>query len=239
MLSVRLLWSSLSIPTERVTLSRSLNPTTPCGIDPQATALLLVDPLNDFLATDGLLWPLIRDVAIKVELHANLTKLLEGFRVAGACIAYAPHRRWDENAYAGWSFMNASQAATQKMRLFNRSGPGGKWYEDLRPSPEDLVASEHHAQSGFAHTDLEIQLRQRGITHLVIAGLLANTCIESTARYAMELGFHVTLVRDATAASNEEAMRTTHDINGPTYAHWITETHEVLKALHTNDSTRA
>lgn len=41
--------------------------------------------------------------------------------------------------------------------------------------------------SGFANTDLDYQLHQREITHLVMAGMIANTCLESTARYAREL----------------------------------------------------
>lgn len=41
--------------------------------------------------------------------------------------------------------------------------------------------------SGFVNTDLNYQLRQRGITHLVMAGMVANTCLESTARDAREL----------------------------------------------------
>lgn len=48
--------------------------------------------------------------------------------------------------------------------------------------------------SGFANTDLDYQLHQREITHLVLGGMVANTCLESTARYARELGYHVTLL---------------------------------------------
>ncbi|WP_425984712.1 isochorismatase family cysteine hydrolase [Ensifer sp. R-19] len=95
----------------------------------------------------------------------------------------------------------------------------------------DVVAKEHWGQSGFANTDLDQQLRQRGITHLIIVGLLANTCIESTARYGMELGYHVTLVRDATAAFTHEMMHAAHDLNGPTFAHAILTTGELLEAL--------
>jgi nicotinamidase-related amidase len=54
-----------------------------------------------------------------------------------------------------------------------------------------------------------------GVTHVIIVGLLANTCIEATARYAQELGYHVTLVRDATAAfAGNDARRP--ELNGPT-----------------------
>jgi len=74
-------------------------------------------------------------------------------------------------------------------------------------------------------------LKQKGITHVIVVGLLANTCIESTARFAMELGYHVTLVRDATAAFSHEMMHAAHELNGPTYAHSILTTDEVIAAL--------
>ncbi len=66
---------------------------------------------------------------------------------------------------------------------------------------------------------------------MVVVGLLANICIESTARYAMELGYHVTLVRDATAAFKREMMHAAHELNGPTYAHAILTTREFVAAL--------
>jgi nicotinamidase-related amidase len=61
--------------------------------------------------------------------------------------------------------------------------------------------------------------------------LLANTCIESTSRFAMELGYHVTLVRDATAAFSHAHMHAAHDLNGPTFAHAILTTPGLLAAL--------
>ena len=53
-------------------------------------------------------------------------------------------------------------------------------------------------------------------------------------RYAMELGFHVTLVRDATAAFTKEMMHAAHELNGPTYAHAILYTQELIAALPTD-----
>jgi nicotinamidase-related amidase len=66
---------------------------------------------------------------------------------------------------------------------------------------------------------------------VIVVGLLANTCIESTARFAMELGYHVTLVRDATAAFEHALMHAAHELNGPTFAHAIMTTAEVVAAL--------
>jgi nicotinamidase-related amidase len=83
----------------------------------------------------------------------------------------------------------------------------------------------------FANTDLDMQLKQHGITHVILVGLLANTCVETTGRYAQELGYHVTLVRDATAAFSKELMHAAHELNGPTYAHAILTTDELIAAL--------
>jgi nicotinamidase-related amidase len=47
----------------------------------------------------------------------------------------------------------------------------------------------------------------------------------------MELGYHVTLVRDATAARRPEMMHAAHELNGPTYAHAILTTRELVTAF--------
>ena len=69
------------------------------------------------------------------------------------------------------------------------------------------------------------------ISGLLDIGLVANTCIESTGPFAMELGYHVTLVTDATAAFSQEMMQAAHKLNGPTYAHEILTTAELIAAL--------
>ena len=86
-------------------------------------------------------------------------------------------------------------------------------------------------KAGFANTDLDHQLKQLGIEKIIIIGMLANTCVESTGRFGMELGYHVTLVKDATAAVSHEAMHAAHEINGPTFAHAILTTSDVVAAL--------
>ena len=92
----------------------------------------------------------------------------------------------------------------------------------------DVVVREHWSASGFANTDLDLQLKQHGVRRVVLVGLLANTCIEATARFAAELGYHVTLVRDATAAFTPLAMQCAHELNGPTFAQAIVSTEELL-----------
>jgi nicotinamidase-related amidase len=93
---------------------------------------------------------------------------------------------------------------------------------------------EHWAQSGFANTHLDAQLKQRGIQKIILVGMLANTCIEATARLGMELGYHVTLIKDATAAFSQEGMHAALEVNGPQFAHAILTTNELLGILPTD-----
>ncbi|MGD9527521.1 MAG: isochorismatase family cysteine hydrolase [Pseudonocardia sp.] len=105
---------------------------------------------------------------------------------------------------------------------------GGEWHPDFTPEPGETIVSEHWGQSGFPNTDLDFQLKQHGVNRVVLVGLLANTCIESSGRFAMELGYHVTLVTDATAAFSEAHMHAAHELNGPTFAHRITNTADLI-----------
>jgi nicotinamidase-related amidase len=93
------------------------------------------------------------------------------------------------------------------------------------------VVQQHWGQNEFANTDLDFQLKQRGIEKIIVVGMVANTCVEATARCGAELGYQVTLVQDATAAFSSEAMDAAHEINGPTFAHAILTTDEVIAAL--------
>jgi len=199
--------------------------------DPASTALVFVDPYNDFLSEGGKAWPRVKAVAEEVGLLDNLRSIVAATRAAGMRLFIAPHRRWEAGDYESWDHPNPTQVGLMQRHTFARGEWGGEWHPDFAPRPGDVVAKEHWAQSGFANTDLDQQLRQHGITHVIIVGLLANTCVDSTARYAMELGYHVTLVRDATAAYSQELMHAAHELNGPTFAHAILATAELLSMI--------
>jgi len=195
------------------------------------TALLLVDPYNDFLSEGGKIWPRLEPIAKEVGLLDNLRNIVAAVRKAGIQLFVVPHRRWEPGDYEDWDHPNPTQRAIMERHSFARGEWGGEWHPDFVPQKGDIIIQEHWAQSGFANTNLDFQLKQHGISHVIAIGLLANTCIESTARFAMELGYHVTLVRDATAAFTHEMMHAAHELNGPTYAHAIVKTEELIASL--------
>jgi nicotinamidase-related amidase len=93
------------------------------------------------------------------------------------------------------------------------------------------VAQEHWCSSGFANTDLDLLLKKHGIHKLIVIGLIAHTCVEATVRYAAELGYEATVVKDATADYSDEAMHAALDVNLPSYANAIVTTKELLDSI--------
>ena len=197
----------------------------------ERTGLLFVDPYNDFLSEGGKIWPYVKEVAEEVHLRDHLREILAAVRAVNIQMFIVPHHRAEPNDYAKWKHVNPTQIVATKQQTFAKGSWGGEWHPDFAPKEGDVIIKEHWGQSGFANTDLDEMLKQHGIEKVIIIGLLANTCIESTGRFAMELGYHVTLVKDATAAYKREMMHAAHELNGPTFAHAILTTKDLVNML--------
>lgn len=195
------------------------------------TGLVLVDPYNDFLGEDGKIWPRVKDVARTIGLHDHLRTLLAGVRAAGIQVFVAPHRRWRPGDFDGWTRVQRAHAALRDGRLYEVGTIGGDWHPEFGPRDGDVVSGEHWGMNGFAHTDLDQQLRQHGIDTVILAGMTAPGCVEGTGRYAMELGYSVTLVKDATAAFTMDLQRAATELTGPLYAEMVLSTDELLAKL--------
>ena len=75
---------------------------------------------------------------------------------------------------------------------------------ELRQQPEDICITKR-TWGAFANTDLEAQLKAKGVTQVVLAGVATGTGVEATARQAYEAGFNVTLATDAMTDVRAEA----------------------------------
>jgi len=196
-----------------------------------STALLLMDPYNDFIAEGGKLWPRVRPVAEKLQLVPHLRELLAAARAGDVRVFFVPHHKADPDDFDGWKFMNPTHLGAKHIKPFVRGSWGAEFHRDLQPQPGEVIVGEHWLHSGFANTDLDYQLRNHGIDHIILAGMRGNACIESTARYGVELGYHVTLVKDATAAFSLAEWTATMEVNAPAFAHAIVTTAEIVAAL--------
>jgi ureidoacrylate peracid hydrolase len=201
------------------------------AFDKQLTALLLIDPYNDFISEGGKIWPRIRAVAEANGCVPHMLQVLHAARKAGLRVFYALHHRYCPGDYATWKYVAPIQKAAWRSKSFEHGSWGGEIRAEFVPQPGEIVAMEHWCSSGFANTDLDLQLKKHGIHQLIVIGLIAHTCIEATVRYAAELGYEITVVRDATADYSDEQMHAALEVNIPNYANAIVTTDEIVDAI--------
>jgi len=195
---------------------------------PRSTALLLVDPLNDFISEGGKLWHYLKEVERRLDGVANMRRLLGWARERALRVVFVPHHRAEPDDFEGWPFLNPSHQGARRIQPFLRGSWGADFHPDFEPRRGEAVAHEHWLHDGFAGTDLDFRLRNWRVDHLILAGLRGNTCLEATARHAVEIGYHVTLVKDATATFQPEEWTATMEVNALTFAHAIVTTAAVV-----------
>jgi nicotinamidase-related amidase len=98
------------------------------------------------------------------------------------------------------------QRAAWRSRAFEYGTWGGDIRSGFEPQPGEIVALEHRSFSGFANTDLDLQPKRHAVGQFIVMGLIAHTCVEATVRHAAELGYEVTMVKDATADYSDVEM---------------------------------
>jgi len=199
--------------------------------DTRLTALLVIDPYNDFISEGGKIWHRIRAVAEANDCVPHMLQILNAARKAKLRVFYAMHRRYRPGDYDTWKYVAPIQKAAWVHKSFEYGTWGGEIRLGFEPRPGEIVASEHWCSSGFANTDLDLQLKKHGIDQLIVIGLIAHTCIEATVRCAAELGYEVTVVRDATADYSDEAMHAALDVNIPNYASAVISTEEIMASI--------
>ena len=199
--------------------------------DKEISALLVIDPYNDFISEGGKVWARLKTVAEANDCVPHMLQVLNAARKAEFRIFYALHHRYRPGDYETWRYIAPIQKATWERKTFQEGTWGGEIRGEFKPQPGETVALEHWCSSGFANTDLDLQLKKQGIHKLIVIGLIAHTCVEATVRFAAELGYEVTVVKDATASYSDEHMRAALDINIPNYACAVVRTDEIVGSL--------
>ena len=199
--------------------------------DKEITALLVIDPYNDFISEGGKMWDRLKAVAEAVQCVPHMLHVLNAARMAKLRVFHALHHRYRPGDYETWKYIAPIQKAAWLRKPFEYGTWGGEIRREFEPQPGEILAQEHWCSSGFANTDLDLQLKKHGIHQIIIMGLIAHTCVEASVRHAAELGYGVTMVKDATADYSDEAMHAALDINIPNYASAIVTTAEVVGAI--------
>ena len=198
--------------------------------DKSLTGLVVIDPYNDFISEGGKLWDRLKGVAEANECVPHMRQVLDAARRADLRVFYALHHRYRPGDYETWKYIAPIQKAAWSRKSFEYGTWGGEIAADFEPEPGDVVAQEHWCSSGFANTDLDVLLKRHGIERLITIGLIAHTCLEATVRFGAELGYDVTVVKDATASYSDREMHAALEVNLPNYATVVT-TDDVVQEL--------
>ncbi|WP_186230546.1 cysteine hydrolase family protein [Burkholderia gladioli] len=183
-------------------------PPTGFQLDRTKAALVVVDPQNDFLSPSGVSWPYFGESIVENGTVDHLETLFRTAKQAGIPVAVSPHYYYPCDH--GWQFGGPLEKTMHAIGMFERKGPvtlegyegsGADFLERYKPyilDGETIIASPHKVYGPEAN-DLALQLRKRGVSQVILAGMAANLCIESHLRELVEQGFEVLVVRDATA----------------------------------------
>ncbi len=182
--------------------------------DRPRAALVVIDPQNDFLSPDGAGWPVFGQSVTENNTVANLASLFEAAESGDMIVAISPH--YEYPADGKWRFGGPAEELLNALHMFERSGPltveglpgsGADFLEQFKQFIFDgstIIASPHKI-FGPESNDLALQLRKRGVSQIVLAGMAANLCVESHLRHLLEEGFEVAVVGDATASARVAA----------------------------------
>ena len=173
----------------------------PRPLDPRRTALLVID-LQEFFMAPGMPMevPAARDVVPNVNRLAGAVRDAGGLVVWLRMTAAADAPRWSSFFELRPDWME--EAMTELLRP---GQPGHRLWPDLAVRPdEDLVLDKTRFSALIqGSSDLDAELRARGMDSVVVTGTLSNVCCESTARDALMLGYRVAFVSDANGARDE------------------------------------
>ena len=198
---------------------------------PEQTALVVIDPVNDFLSEGGADWDMARSTVERHDVVGHLKQAIEGARERGVPVLFAPM------AYTAEDYENEElqrRSGINRMMFEKKMFLAGSWgadfHPDLRPNDDEIVLLPHKGIDVF-ETDLPDHLERLGTTHLVIAGMTANLCCESTGRHAMEHGYDVTFLRDAIGADTLAAYQASIRVNYPLIGNAVLKVAEFLAAV--------
>jgi nicotinamidase-related amidase len=185
------------------------------AFDPSTTAVVITDPQNDFLSPDGVTWELVGNSVTENRTVQHLEELLQAAKSSGYRVFVSPHYYYPTDG--DWQFGGTVETLMHDIGMFARAGAlsldgfdgsGADWVEPLGKFVDDgeTVVVNPHKVYGPQTNDLTLQLRKRGISSVVLAGMSANLCVEAHLRQLTEDGFEVHVVKDATAAAQHPEL---------------------------------
>jgi nicotinamidase-related amidase len=183
-------------------------PPTNFQLDLARAALVLTDPQIDFLSPDGVSWPVFGASITDNDTVAHIGQLLDVAKATDLTVAVSPHYYYPSDH--AWQFGGPLEVFMHQVNMFGRAdalsldgfaNSGADFLPAYQAQLQDgrTVIASPHKILGPESNDLVLQLRKRGVSQVILAGMAANLCLEAHLRELVEQGFEVVVVKDATA----------------------------------------
>lgn len=183
------------------------------NLDPKKTALVLIDLQNAIVSRDTKPYT-------AGEVIVRSRTLAEAFRAKGAPVVYVRVLISDFLSLPADEAMNVPK---------DIPASASEIVESAGMQAGDLLITKRH-WGAFAQTDLDQELRRRGIETIVLAGIATNMGVESTLRQGTGLGFAFVTVEDACSTFSPEMQEFAFKTIFPRLSH-VRNTQQVLEAL--------
>ena len=201
-------------------------------IDPNLTALLVIDMQNGFAAPQGTIGAAGMDISMTRGIIPNIQRLIDAARVVDVHVFWSRQVHYPDDKTRTQRLIpgHLARGAGRNM-LCARGSWDAEIIDELQPylRPEDDVFEKHRA-SCFYSSNFEARLRIHGIRMLIITGTTASFCVDSTIREAYARDFDVIVPGDAISDTEIEAtqavLRSTERFHG-----FVSSTEDVVAKL--------
>lgn len=168
-------------------------------MNPEKTALILIGYQNDYFAVNGILHHVVEESSQVTNVLASTVSLIEQLLPTPVVLLATPiifTPNYEEIVYSVGILK-----IIKEVGAFQAGTKGAEMVSELLPFKERIIeVSGKRGLNAFSSTQLDLTLKQRQITDVVLAGTVTSICIDSTGRAAYESGYRVTILSDCTSA---------------------------------------
>ncbi|MEW6584535.1 MAG: cysteine hydrolase [Nitrospirota bacterium] len=166
------------------------------------TAIILTGFQNDFCSPDGLLHHAVKDILARNRTIENTVHLLDKIRDRGILVVFTPIAFSGDYRELGSNPVGILKAI-KDAGAFRLGTRGVEIIREFIPYIDAItIVPGKRGLCSFGIPKMDSLLKKHHITHVVLGGLLANICVESTARNAYDRGYAVTILKDCTVCKS-------------------------------------